>query len=388
MRAGTGRCAVVLAMITVCARLAAQDAAVVIYAEGDSVAVVGATGREIQLEASDAVGYQLRIGDTVVTEHGTFLEIQLLPSDSIVKIAENTNFTIERRDSPRGGTFNLVYGKVRARVAVLAQKEEFVIRSGSAIAGVRGTDFGVTAVIPGLEAAPTRETVRIAETPSITQVYCFDGAVEVSAVPPVSDLPVPEAAPVVVRENQVVTVLPEATSVPAAVELPVEIREFWEANDFRAQPLPVSADIRIEAPAAAGGATVVPASTSASTSAAEPTAEPTAEPPRTEPAATPAVSAEAAATPSVVTPVEVLVQRAEKGRFSFRAVSVLMLALAAGFEVAGFVDALVPGTDIFGDNGVGMIGVGGVFLLGGIFSTFQAARLDQTIRDLGRREAP
>ena len=372
-------CAVCVLFLAVVSPAGAQSAAVIIYAEGDSLAVIGAGGRQRVVDAADAVGLELQIGDTVATEHETFVELQLTPSDSVVKIAENTNFTIERRDTPRGGTFNLVYGKVRARVAVLTNREEFVIRSESAIAGVRGTDFGVSVVIPGREAAAIPAATELAATPAVTQVYCFDGHVEVAATPPpTAAAAAPALEPIVVRENEVVTVSADAAE-PLVVEaLPEEIRTYWEANDFRAEPLPgptgelETEPDRVVEPGIQTGSAEGSEATAETT--AEVTAEATAE-------ATAEVTAETTASPQLV-PREELVRRATVSRFQFRAISALLFIVGAAFEVAGITDAVVPGVDLFGDNGVGMIGVGAVFVAGGVFSTLQAARLDRRVQDL------
>ena len=92
-----------------------------------------------------------------------------MPSRTIVKVAENTTFEIESLGGAGGGTFNMNYGRLRARVDRITTNETFEIRGFSAVAGVRGTDFGYDMVV---EREATNELQ--------TRVYVFEGEVEVS----------------------------------------------------------------------------------------------------------------------------------------------------------------------------------------------------------------
>jgi hypothetical protein len=328
----------------------AEPAAVVIYAEGGSLTVIGAGGTSTELDALGAVGRELEVGDTLATEHGTFVELQLLPSDNLVKVAENTNFTIERREGARGGLFNLVYGRVRAKVRLLTNQDDFIIRSDSASAGVRGTDFGVSVVLPGRAETDVPGQAELEAQPAVTQVFCFEGEVQVTPEPVVVTVTQVRLEPVTVRANEIVSVSRVTAQELKTEVLPPEVRAYWEQNDFKAEPA---------AATAAGG---------------EPGAQPAAE------GEGKTIQREPA--PELVTPVEELVRRTSVNQTRFRAVSVLLFAVGAAFEVAGLTDLLIPEVNIFGDNGWGMVGVGAVFITGGIFSTVQSARLGQELKRL------
>lgn len=116
---------------------------IVLYAEGTEVSIY----RDGELRAydvmrDDVLGMPLLEGDLIQTEDATFLEIQLLPSRTVVKIAENTSFRVTAVGEGGGGDIALSYGRIRARVERLSGDDEFRIRGAGYVAGVRGTDFG------------------------------------------------------------------------------------------------------------------------------------------------------------------------------------------------------------------------------------------------------
>ncbi|MEX2442318.1 MAG: FecR family protein [Alkalispirochaeta sp.] len=145
--------------------------AFVIYAEGYNMSIY----RNDELLTYDVlvdnvIGMPLLPGDLVQTDPDTFVEIQVMPSRTVVKVAENTTFEIESLGGSGGGTFDMSYGRVRARVERLTNNETFRVRGSSAVAGVRGTDFGYDMVVEREAAEQLR-----------TRVYVFDGEVAVSS---------------------------------------------------------------------------------------------------------------------------------------------------------------------------------------------------------------
>lgn len=148
-------------------------AAVVIYAEGEGFEVIRGDEEILyDFESESAEGVTLRGGDFITTFENTFVELQLYPSESVVKVSENTSFSVQSVGESGGGFFSLTYGRLRAKVKQLFGGEEFKITGPSVVAGVRGTDFGYDRIFD-------------MKTPEITKsrVYCFEGVVEVSAAP-------------------------------------------------------------------------------------------------------------------------------------------------------------------------------------------------------------
>jgi hypothetical protein len=199
----------------------------VIYAEGFNMSIYrNDTLENYDVLVDDVIGMPLLPGDLVQTDAGTFVELQVMPSRTVVKVAENTTFEIESLGGAGGGTFNMSYGRVRARVERIASNETFEVRGFSAVAGVRGTDFGYDMVVQ-----------RDATNELQTNVYVFEGEVEVSEAPPTAgtaasdagdptagDGPSDGAAPedgapepqrVTIRANEMVNVV---STIPAALQ--------------------------------------------------------------------------------------------------------------------------------------------------------------------------
>ncbi len=93
-------------------------------------------------------GMELQAGDTIRTK-GTVAELRLDPNGSIIKLAQDTVFTIEnlQKTDSDSNDFKLAAGKIHA-IAARAGFAHYRIKTQSAVAGVRGTDFGVVS-IPG-----------------------------------------------------------------------------------------------------------------------------------------------------------------------------------------------------------------------------------------------
>jgi hypothetical protein len=250
--------------------------AFVIYAEGFNMSIYrNDTLESYDVLVDDVIGMPLLPGDLVQTDADTFVELQVMPSRTVVKVAENTTFEIESLGGAGGGTFNMSYGRVRARVERITSNETFEVRGFSAVAGVRGTDFGYDMVVE-----------REASNELQTNVYVFEGEVEVSEVA-LSDAPDPgdpttgdepadaaagtEEAPqpqrVTIRANEMVNVvstIPAALqeraeelttprdngeTIPAPAAPPVQkvsftqeairqdIQQFWDRQDFQEEAI-------------------------------------------------------------------------------------------------------------------------------------------------------
>ncbi len=96
-------------------------------------------------------GMELQEGDTIRT-NGTVAELRLDPNGSIIKLANDTVFTIEQlqRDASGSNDFKLAAGKIHAIAARSGIANRYNVKTQSAVCGVRGTDFGVIS-IPGSE---------------------------------------------------------------------------------------------------------------------------------------------------------------------------------------------------------------------------------------------
>ncbi len=192
------------------------------YVEGESFDILDSSGRNLEVDPYNAIGTELSEGVTVLTYENTFIELELLESRHIIKIAENTDFRLESIKSGSETRFRMLYGSVRAKVGKLTRSESFRIKSNEAVAGVRGTDFGMTVVVPreGKEEKPE------------TSVYCFKGEVEVIPVAPNIEV----KKPVVIRANEMVSIAPLTEEEPVKVQpIPKNILDYWETHRFRSE---------------------------------------------------------------------------------------------------------------------------------------------------------
>ena len=220
-------------LLLLSAGLSAQTAAEIVYAEGEGFTLVReGTTTYYDLYLEPAEGLTLQGGDLLLTESGTWLELQIGGSMTLIKVAENTTFTLKSLQD-EGGIFKVSYGRVRARVEKLTGETPFWIEGSDTVAGVRGTDFGYDLFYD--EKSPEKKNV---------SVYCFDGKVEVvRRLEPEEDKPfVPgpdfekgkeKTSTVILGRNEMVSVFSEDKTAPLDKKrIEPEVRDFWEVNEF------------------------------------------------------------------------------------------------------------------------------------------------------------
>jgi hypothetical protein len=230
-----------------------QAFGIVVYAEGGEVAIFR-KGEYITFDLSlaDIVGLPILEGDLIQTEKASFLELQMYPTETIVKIAENTTFTVVGLSAGGGATLDLAYGRLRSKVQKISGRDPFLVRGRGAVAGVRGTDFGYDFVAERDGAGISADT----------KIYCFEGAVEITGPEKLLESPGPQKAPEVViitanemvrvRETRPAEVLPpdqESPPVPESrhekvlvfekTEIEKPVLAFWDKNTFQAEPTPI-----------------------------------------------------------------------------------------------------------------------------------------------------
>ncbi len=224
------------------------------FADGQDVTIL----RENKpLRVDELLGFRLEEGDQVQTGENTFLEIRMKPSGGILKLSENTVFVLKALSQPSDRGFQLVYGRVRAKVDKLARGSTFNIASDSVAAGVRGTDFGYDVLTARAEGSG-------AQVP-VTRVYCFDGSVIVTVVS-APDVPPTELK---VKAGSMVAVEPtDGVLQPSLVPLSEDIRTFWSQNEFSEDVKPsgvidlptyarVQANLKVKNAAIFGGVVLV-----------------------------------------------------------------------------------------------------------------------------------
>jgi len=239
----------VFSALTALAPLFSQETsgAVIIFASGNGFEHIreGET-REYDLAVDVAEGLELEAGDYLNSYEGTFLEIQLLPSNNMVKVAENTSFRLAEVDKDGGGKFELSYGRVRARLEKITGLGRFRIDGPSMVAGVRGTDFGYDIIYQAQEG--TERTV--------ASVYCFEGDVEVQQME--AETVETEKTVGISADEMVRLVEREPEDEDAAVEyllvkenISEDIKNYWQLHDFEGKRLSLEKedDSKEESPA-------------------------------------------------------------------------------------------------------------------------------------------
>jgi hypothetical protein len=159
------------------------------------------------------------------------VEVQLLPRGSVIKIAENSSFLFKGL-GPGGSTVSLglLYGRVRAKVATLSGNDSFTIRTGSTVAGVRGTDFGMDSIIQPYDSQTPATASSFVPT---VRVYCFTG--QVAVLPESTEDVIPPSAPaVIIKKNEEVSVdLSSSLPLVERKSLEAETVHYWSQNDFK-----------------------------------------------------------------------------------------------------------------------------------------------------------
>ena len=104
-------------------------------------------------------GDELKVGWTVLTGPGDVAELKMNHTSTIIKVAGNTNFKLEKLRTESGGqdVFSMAIGKVRTVAGKASTKDQYRILTQSAVCGVRGSDVvietldGVNAKLTTLE---------------------------------------------------------------------------------------------------------------------------------------------------------------------------------------------------------------------------------------------
>ena len=137
---------------------AAAPKMVIEYFENNSggLYVRGADGTETEA-AAITLGDELAVGSTLITLKGDYAELRLVPNGTIVRVSENTNFTVSSVQGKGGAAknaFSVAVGKVKTVIAK-EKGAQYSFRGVTAVCGARGTKF-IFSVRPGQRRACER----------------------------------------------------------------------------------------------------------------------------------------------------------------------------------------------------------------------------------------
>jgi hypothetical protein len=206
----------------VVASVAAESDAVVSYVEGSGFIVISEGVRKsYDIAADEVLGLPLNTGDTILTDDGSFVEVEMLAGDGgVIKVAENTTLTITSMDSDGGGVLQVVYGRIRIKVNSIISGSSLWVTGHDTVAGVRGTDFGYDLFYDRADIGGERQT----------SVYVFDGEVDVyrydSEVE--SKIELIDQVPLVLKSGKMVKTKSSAPAEKMKITaIDDEIREYW-----------------------------------------------------------------------------------------------------------------------------------------------------------------
>jgi len=142
-------CCLIMILLFFCSSGVFAQAPLLAYYENVSggLKVRYANGSEMYADRL-SFGDEIPIGSTIITEDGDFVEIEL-KNGTIIRINENTNFTIAAIQGINGAkenVFEMYVGKFRAIAAKTTGEERYRIRTRTAVCGIRGTDTGIEAL--------------------------------------------------------------------------------------------------------------------------------------------------------------------------------------------------------------------------------------------------
>jgi hypothetical protein len=154
---------------------AQEEGALIYYAQGNDFALtVNGTRSIIAVGDTDFARMELHRSDVVQTGAGVFLEIQLLPSGTVIKLAENTSLVYNGFDANgRFTDIGLLYGRVRLVTGIGQGEKTVVIRAGNNAVRIQEGDIGADYAVD-----PASLGSHLAVLPLLT-IFNFKGSAEV-----------------------------------------------------------------------------------------------------------------------------------------------------------------------------------------------------------------
>ncbi len=135
-------------------------------------------GNPVVIHHGESVAYPLKkdfsifIGDTIITEQDTRVNL-IMDDKSVLAIAPYSKLIIDESvydpdTKTRFSTLRLLFGRIRSIVAKIEGEPNYWIQTPTAVAGVRGSDFGVATTGQGSAFVTTAETTIEVDKAAIT----------------------------------------------------------------------------------------------------------------------------------------------------------------------------------------------------------------------------
>jgi hypothetical protein len=250
--------------------LAAQTPALslgarIYHVEGDEFTITSRSERRVYRSLNlGPEGFVVPPGAVLQTGNGS-LEIQLIPSGTVIKAGKNTSFVYTGTDERgRFNDLNLQYGNLRVVTGNGQGIRDVVVRMGNIVARLPNGDTGLQFdLVP-----PSESRVGGAIRP-LLKIYEFAGSMEIFAFPTGQSPGASFYDGPSIKINELEMLTLELTAPLIFTERKaLEQRDlaFWEANKFAGTSLVAMPDTALPVPkgsqAASGGLTRVPSSQS------------------------------------------------------------------------------------------------------------------------------
>ena len=226
-----------LCMTISIASISAQEGGARIYhLEGSDFALTVQGERTIfPKEAVNSEGIKFERTGIVHTGPDTFLEIQLIPSETVIKMSENTSLVYNGIDATGGfEELGLLYGRIRVVTGGKMGASPVVIRSGGLSTRLESGDLGVDYVLePGDRNAIPRP---------LFYIHAFRGSAEVFPYGRGGPQPYFGGAQVVkAEEGESLTLdISSAYTFAEKKSLNMDLADYWRTNNFNGpSPLPM-----------------------------------------------------------------------------------------------------------------------------------------------------
>jgi hypothetical protein len=176
-------------------------------------------------------------GDMIWTGPESFLELQLLPDGTGIKVAENTSIQLAWREDLLP-VITILYGRIRVVTGFHVQNPALYVRAGNGVTGVRNGDFCFDYAISATDSQREEDEFL---RPKL-QIYDFRGFSELAltgdAGMETSLISLPNNGSLIrVNERECVSV--EVNASLALIErkpLDMAMVRYWNENDFRGTP--------------------------------------------------------------------------------------------------------------------------------------------------------
>jgi hypothetical protein len=167
-----------------------------------------------------------------------FVEIQLIPGETLIKVAENTSIVYNGTGTDgASASFSLLYGRIRVIRGAGEGNRNLTVQSGNGVVYVREGDFGLDYILrPGLSITGSgigRPLLRI---------YGFSGTVDLIPLPVREDSGPPvrtgERARIRVNEGEALAmeILLSGLSFTERKSLDRDIIDYWLDHNFKGVP--------------------------------------------------------------------------------------------------------------------------------------------------------